>query len=530
MNILINKIMKFKTSKSNLYDYLVIILGLAVVSEWTLFRFFIKKFNYDLVGQQVLTTQIISGFHQNSLLGTTNYIYKMIFIYGPFSLLSINPILKLEIITLAINAFTFICIILLLKKIYEHFIKISTKLDKTLLLFFSSISGSVYWIEYANSRNIEVVMGLVLLYLVISITKDWNINKVILIFVFSSILFFSDPLQIVMSLLPAMIYYLFKNIRKSNFISRKSLILYASILLGYVFSKIALLLSNKILGIKIIPLTAHDNGYGPFMSIIKGFIPGLKQFGRLYVGGHEYGFIIEALNLSLLLWSLLMVVYFAIKKKINIDLISLILIFFSTDFLFYISSGQSMQRQTSRYLIMTVPLFILLLMHLTNIKSRLSIALKYFILFITLINIFKLCDLYLGSIKTRYSSNSQINSAIEYVKTPYMVSLASMDTAIPADYLTNGKLKLLPLNCVSGSKLIGVNLFFDKEYYINSLKNSQEEIPIIFDGANISSYPIICDIKSAEIIFGNPIRTETTSNGSIVLIYSKNTILNKLSF
>ena len=186
------------------YKALIYLFGFIVIAFWTLYRFFIKLSTFDLVGQQLLTRQWLDGFHSNALIGTTNYILKMIFIYAPFNYLPGSPLLKIELMTLIINIATFVISIYFIKKIYVLFFGEFRKSSYLSILYFAGLAGSMYWIEFANSRNLEFAFGLGLIYLILSSVEYFSYKKLVSFLILSTLLFFSDPLQIYMSMVPSL--------------------------------------------------------------------------------------------------------------------------------------------------------------------------------------------------------------------------------------------------------------------------------------------------------------------------------------
>ena len=96
---------------------LIILLGSLIVSAWTMLRFFVKPSTFDLVGQQLLTRQWLSGLHAGSTVGPTNYILKMIFLYSPLQWTPGSPRLKLVLLTIILNIVTFVLLVLILEKL-----------------------------------------------------------------------------------------------------------------------------------------------------------------------------------------------------------------------------------------------------------------------------------------------------------------------------------------------------------------------------------------------------------------------------
>ena len=108
--------------------------------------------------------------------------------------------------TLLINILTFILVTIILEKIWKEFYPKVTSKFYLAILWLATLSGSIYWIELANSRNFEVAGGLLLTYWIIKLRKQINYRSLVLIAVFGAILFFADPLQLYMAALPATLF------------------------------------------------------------------------------------------------------------------------------------------------------------------------------------------------------------------------------------------------------------------------------------------------------------------------------------
>ncbi|MEI7675029.1 MAG: hypothetical protein WCI60_04825, partial [bacterium] len=197
---------RYITEKFKYLEPLVLILGSLFISLWTLARFFLKTPTFDLVGQQNLAYQWSKGFHAYSVIGPTNYIWKMFLLYMPLNAVPGSPKVKLIILTVLINIIVFVSIYIILKKLLRLFMP-TIGLGYYLAIFwFALISGSVYWIQFTNSRNLELVGGLLLVYLIIRNIKKENKPRYAILILLSSLLFFADPLQLYMSAVPGLAY------------------------------------------------------------------------------------------------------------------------------------------------------------------------------------------------------------------------------------------------------------------------------------------------------------------------------------
>src|SRR5207237_524728 len=80
--------------------WLTIVFGCLIISAWTLIRFFNRGPNFDQVGQQALAHQWLHGLHSGSVIGPTNYVLKMFFVYTPLDFVPLPAQFKLVFMTL----------------------------------------------------------------------------------------------------------------------------------------------------------------------------------------------------------------------------------------------------------------------------------------------------------------------------------------------------------------------------------------------------------------------------------------------
>ncbi len=492
---------------------LTIITSLIAIYFWTIIRFFRSIPTFDLVGQQGLVHQWFNGQHSYSIIGPTNYIWKMFLFYVPLEHLPGSPKINLLLLSLITNTITFIIIYFVLKKLYQFFFKKINIGFYLSIIWFALVSGSVYWIQFTNSRNIELGLGLLAAYLMIKSINVIRLNELIyttLIFIF---ICFSDPLQIYMTIIPSIIYLIYK---KGYRLAVGFVLLLGS---SYILSRGLMKIISSSLGATLIPVTTHTNGYSTMQTIIHGTVPGIKQAARLFVGGHEQGWLIEGLNLLMCLSILIIFIYYIFRNKINKDFMVFVSIFFVIDMVFYIASGQSLQFQTSRYLIVTVPIFILVIVKTLSVKSKLKPLMIPSFIALLLINYLGLVVALSNPSTTSSKSYQHLSSVIEYVKSQKNnVAYTSIDSALPSNYFSGFKVKLLPLGCINNNQLTKSYLFYDKLGFELTMSTGQE-VPIILDGGSINNYP--CSATEANIIkqLGDPIRKDRLSDGSVVLIY-----------
>jgi len=505
---------------------LTLIGGSFGISAWAMLRFFVKPSTFDLVGQQLLASQWIRGFHSGATLGPTNYILKMLFVYIPFGWLHISPRLGLVLMTLIIDIATYVLLVLVLEKIVLQFFKNLSVVFYLSCLWLALMAGSMYWIQFVNSRNIEIVGGLLVVLMGFGYIKLSSIYRLIAITMLSCLVLFADPLQLYMTLIPFLLYefiiILTSKYNKQNL--TKWLGLVVALMLGFMGSKLLACIAQKIWNVNFIALTTHRNGFNILATVTRSLVPAVKQMARLYVGGYEYGRYVEALNLIFVSIIVIIGLYYMFKKLLPIKLTIFVLTFWLCDLAFYILSGQALQNQTSRYLIMTISIFVILLTGILSINNKLRIKLVISTIIIILINSLTLISALTSNWDPSFTKDSHISSVISFITTnKYPFAYASMDDALPTDYYSNSQVKILPLSCNNGT-LSSSYLFFDKGYYKATADLKTVTVPLILDSNQIVNTPSVCSLVSIKSEIGQWQSVKYLADGSMVLIFNHDQI------
>ena len=494
--------------------WLIVVFDCLMVSAWTLIRFFNRTPNFDQVGQQVLAHQWLHGLHSGSVVGPTNYVLKMLFLYIPLDPLPLPAQFKLVFMTLLINIATFVLLIYALRCLYRQF---NLNLKDSIypaLIYLALISGSAYWISYTNSRNLEVVGGLFLIYLYIRAQANPSRLYYGLLIILGGLLFFADPLQIYMTLLPAII---FVGLRATASRDRKQVTKLleliscaaASILIAHYLT----LIVEAVWNVSFISAKQSISFSLPSLKLA------LEQMAKLYGGGFEGGRLREAIDLLVVAGVIIGACYYAWRKPKARWLLSLVAIVWVVDMAVYIISGQAQQTDTNRYLIMTVPLFILALaavLHYLPKKSRI-----YIVAFVLLFNTFSLALAFAKAWNPHFSQNNHSRAAITYLRGhKYTYGYASIGTALSSDYLSNWKVNVLPLGCDPDYILKKTNLFFDKAAFsVTQQSKTNDLIPVVLDGGNIKINQSACGTTQIEQQLGRWQKLDYLSDGSTVLLY-----------
>lgn len=500
--------------------------GSFVISLWTLFRFLTKQMTFDLVGQQLLAHQWLHGFSSGATIGQTNYIIKILFLYIPTDALRLSPFVSMIMYTLLLNIVSFFLILYFAEKIWCLFAKTIPKSFYVLAFWITTLSGSIFWVQYANSRNIEVAGGVLIAYLMLQYYQQRKQYTYVALIVTASILFFADMLQFFMVAVPLMAYLTFVELLSSKKHIKQLVGIGACIAISYALARLALAITSNSFSLSIVG-PDQQNGLG---ILFRTPFDAMLQFLRLYMGGFELGHILTTINISLLVIVLLLSIFsmrrWNKKHAWHIAVLSFFVLVFNI--VIYVASNQVSTQGSFRYLIMTVP-FVLLLGTYTLQQSSATVrnALLGVLVAISIISSLSIIIQTTVAALNRNSPNVQVKAATTFSKS-YDFTFASMDTALPSDYMSGNKVSILPLECNNG-KLRMSHLFFDRSYYERRIKDSNQlTTPIILDGDAITNKPYSCSIDAIEKQLGAAGELTQLSNDSFVLLYPTAQLLRAL--
>ncbi len=489
--------------------------GFLIVSAWTLLRFFTTSSTFDLVTQQLVARSWIHGSLGHISLGTTNYIFKLLFLYIPADLLPGSPRLKLILVTLLINLATFFLLFKVLARILKEF---GVKADRYLgltILWLASISGFVFWSQYANSRNLEVVAGMYLIYLGLRYLRSPNRTLAIGTALFASILFFDDSLQIYMAALPLLIYaFLFAN--KKTW--RRSGYLALIIAAGLAGSQIIFWLASRLLKIDFTSggsFLVHQS----LSSMIHSVATAAKTTLTIFSGGSSVSWWREALNLIFIGGAAAAFVWAGLRRLIPRRLAVFVAVYYLCNEAVYVISGQAAQPGTARYLILLVPITAL----------AVSVSAKYFrggylipagLALVICLNAAAVGRALANNWDTGFPADAHLKSIASYVNQQQdNLAYASMDSALPVSYY-----KYAPRTHFVALACAEPKLQTARSVPSSSLPRSEAPVPLILDGTSIKNAPSVCTEQMIISQLGSPISIGKTNDGSSVLMYPAATL------
>jgi hypothetical protein len=492
--------------------------GSLIISTWTILRFLTQRTIFDLVGQQVLSQQLLHGGITGAGIGVTNYIPKMLALYAPMIMLPGSPRLKLAVVTVFINITTLVLLGLVLEKILRAFdVRVGGALYVA-LLWLAAIAGSVFWIQFANSRNLEVVGGVALLYMGLHYLEQPRRKGLIVVLLFSALLFFADTLQVYMTAVPLVLY------GASLYHDKWSRIawLTGALAAGLIVSKLLFVFAAHLLSIHFIQDTNKVGLPSPH-TLVSGMIGALTGAARLYSGGVDAGNIRRVCN-GIFLCVLASAVIYGIWRKLYPQRLLLFVAYILViNVAVYILSGQAAHADTERYLIMTAPAVLLLLGASQKVWQRFRIPGITIVSLFLLMNVVFLGKAAVQGARLDFSQDAHLASVERYVaQHPEILPYSSMDTGIPGSYLSGSDSKApLPLSCTS-TGLVKDSLFYSQTtFQKREAKRSYTLSAIILDGNTINNVPSVCDETQIEAQLGKPSTVTATDDGSIVLLYSK---------
>ena len=496
--------------------------GSLVVAVWTIYRHITNGVNYDVVGQIGLAQQWSDGMLGGSQLGITNYLIKMPLYFVINSVDVLSPMNRLLILALILNLATFTLLFVLFEKI----LKLSSIKDHSWLylsfVWLATIAGDVFWVDYANSRNIEVVGGILIFYLWLKYLNRQHWRLLIPILIVCSITFFADNLMFYVCGIGVCFYAslrLLAERTKQNLTLLFNIVLLTSA--GYLMAKLLFILFAKILPITF--LSSQMNK--PELTIPYGLnaakqtaINTFNIFGANFLQQpFTFNNLRQFLN-ALILFSVILLLVKLFTEIKSIVAVQLAVTLISVNYLAYAVSGQTVQWATSRYLIM-VPLLLVIIAGIgcTSIRNPVSINIKKAWIIILVINIIFITGALAINWPSRHTKDANIYNLITFMENRhYKYAISSRQNGIVATYVSDQDIKVLPFGCIGG-KISPTNLFYDNSVF-SQLHNYSADIPIILPAGAIN-FGEKCRRTDIITQFGEPIQEQNIEGVGSVLVY-----------
>ena len=501
--------------------------GSTVVSLWTLLRHINNGINYDVVGQIGLAQQWQHGLMSGAQLGATNYLLKMPVYLTVNAIHFIPPMDRLLLLAILFNVATFILLFFVYEKILNLYkIKVRTWLYLG-TAWLATITGSVYWTDYANSRNLETVGGLWIIYLALKLFKYKQFSTIAWLFVSTSIVFYADPLQLYVCgsgiTLFVMIHLILRRTRVSAI---EAFTAPAITFLGFAGSQALVFLSKKFLHVTFLESPsslASINWPSITVSTHNMAASTLNMFGADFLRKPSgFSTFRELLNAAVL--TSIVILLIKLKSVSKYAANGLILTVILVNYLVYAASGQALQPTTSRYLVM-VPLLLVILFVLKsndlNKKYMVKLQRTWFVFILT--SSFMLIGALAISWPSRHSKDMHIYTVIRFMeKNNYAYGMSSREIGVTSTYFTDGKINILPMACNSNHTITPTNLFYDIAAF-RKFNAYHGDVPIIVPPEGIR-YIVNCSMGDIVKQFGAPKHEILIPDIGMAMIYEASSI------
>jgi hypothetical protein len=405
---------------------------------------------------------------------------------------------------------------LLLEKLLKEFGTRAGIAARSSLLWLAGIAGSAFWIQFTNSRNLEVVGGVFLLYQGLRYLRSPTRYRLLGVAACAGVLLFADTLQLYMTVAPLLLYAGILTLRK-KYTLKATLFFAISLLAGLVLSKILFAVVSHVFKLHALAAPNHTGLSVDFLK--QGVVGSAKSFVHLYAGGADAGKLREACNLLFLVVSLCASAYAFWKQLIPKRLVLLVMCILTTNEIVYILSGQAGQVDTERYIVMTIPAILLLLGAAQKIWTRLYKTALIVVSALVLVNGVSL-GLATVHASKHFPQDKHLASVGRYMLAHSNATYySSMDTSLALSYLEGTDKKApLPLSC-NGNQLNKSRLFYTEKAFLLH-ESSKEKTTIVLDGDTITNIPNSCTLSSIFAQLGAPESVHATDDTSVVLVYS----------
>ncbi len=495
---------------------------------WTVIRSLTNGVNFDVVGQIGVTSQWAHGMHNGAQLGATNYLLKMPFYFVVNQLGFLSPHAKLLLLALVFNIATFVLLIVLFEKLLRLYKLTPNNWFYLTMLWLASISGRVYWLDYANSRNLETVGGIWVLYLGLRLLQKPDWRRAVATLGVGGIVFFADQLQLYIIggglVLYAGLLWLHRR-SKRQFVG--SAILGGSIIGGYIVAKILTTIATTLLPVSFLvaPKSPQTLSLHSIEQITLGFGRSTARIfdSSFYSAASAPNMLREFINAVVLVGLVLLAMYLwrqAKQRSLATVCGCCILAAYGA----YGVSGQASQPTTERYLIM-VPLLLVLLCSSLNgatIRRRL-VNIQWALAGILLLSAVLTFGALVVSWPERYSKDAYITNTLTFLQQHNFDVAVSSRNGIPVTYFSNDRTIVVPAICSPDRKLIESDLFFDKAAFATVQKQANL-VPIIIPAGGIRSGNTTCTVQDIEAQLGQPSSQLVVPGIGIADLYQPNRI------
>ncbi len=511
----------------NYLRLLSLLSGMAIVSLWTMLRSITNGVNFDVVGQIGLAEQWAHGIHAGAQLGSTNYLLKIPAYVVVNRLSFLSPHHRLIVLALLFNLLTFLLLFILFEKTRRlYHVKQSAVLYFG-IVWLATIAGGVYWLDYANSRNLETVGGVLFLYLALKLAKTWRWSTLLALLLTAIVVFFADPLQAYICGGGVVLYAVLRIlVRRSKADRRYTLGLILATVVGFVGALDLQQIATSVLHVSfLVPPKGHTAlSINAISSIGQGLVRSTLEifdanFLKRPYTPNSLRQLLNAVVLVALIGLVLRVIYVRRKRLAHGPWLLVIVI--AINYGVYVASGQVLVAHTSRYLVMT-PLLVLMMLAIIPGQTERKLWRRVLLLGwsgILIISTLLLVGAVVVNWPSRYSKDTHIDSLISFLHHEgFKYALASRETGVTTTYFSGGNITVLPVGC-DGQRMQLTNLFYDSGSFAR-LKQYYGDVPILLQSNAIKFGINECDKSDIIKQFGVPIRELSVPGYGTALVYS----------
>ncbi len=505
--------------------------GSLIVAIWTVIRHITNGVNFDVVGQIGLAQQWTDGLHTSAELGTTNYLLKIPIYMLVNQLHFLSQMNRVLLVALLFNIATFLLLFWLFSKIMAI---TAPRIKNRAWLYLGSvwlatIAGSVFWVDYANSRNLETVGGILYLYFALKYLQTKKPTVLIWLCLTGSLVFFADALQFYVCGLGVCIYALSRWVqRKKGLHAMQAGAILVTTALSWLSATGLALLAKHYLQVSFLTaprVVIHASANDVWLTVKGLALNTLDVFGANFAKS-PYGLVTLRAVVDAVL--LIMAVGFVSKNWQRLrkqKAFGLVVASLFANYAVYVASGQAMQSGSARYLVM-VPLLMVMLVAITSDKGTKARKrqIQHRWLFVALVSVIMLLGALVVSWPQRHSKDTHIMQLVAYLEQHhYQYALGSREDGVTTTYFASGKATVLPMGCRSGKRLVPTNLFYDYDAF-NGLYDYKGAVPVILSNDGIRFGNVTCSKQNIIAQFGIPKQEQTIPGVGTALVYEADRI------
>lgn len=502
-------------------------LGAAILSVWTILRHITNGINMDVTGQIGLVGQWMHGLSGGAELGPTNYVVKMPLYYVMNHLTFISPRPRLLLLALICNLLAYWLIYWLGKKLLKQAGIKDSGLWRLAIMWLGLLAGRVFWVDYANSRNLEIAGGLAVVVLFLMLLTRLSWQKIIGLTLLAGLVFFADPLEMYILLPPLLVY---GGVVAYKHRAKAPLLAAAALLAGMPIAKVLKLLSTWLLPIHYaqLPRIQVEASWATCKQIVSGVTTSTLRLFDINFAGRALGpntlrQLLGVIILGGIVW-LLARNWAQIKSSIKWLLLGIM----AWNYVVYVASGNALFAVTERYIVW-VAIGLVLLIGLAGDAIQLPKIRRSWFMLMTASAVL-LVGAFAISWPQRFSRDvPTIDTAKLAQSGQYDYIIASWQLATPANYFAGyAGTPVLPVVCTDGQHIQLRDMFYDAGSWAK-LGQTKGKVALLLPETGIDSGPMHCSQTVVLSQLGNPALAQTMpSVGNLYELSGKDLTLQSL--